>query len=177
MKNSRKILKTTALIVFFILILIILEYFLLTKINTKKESFLKNQGELSFYWQSIENIKNTEKQLALHKKEISEIKSIFLNETSIIDFIQRLEYLAKQSKVSLEMERANIPRGESGEKPIFDLIIIGDFSEVYKFINLLENDIYQVVFEKVLIKESLSDQDKWEASTKIKLLSYIPLKI
>ncbi len=175
--SSQKILKTSSLIIVLILVLFMFEYFLLTKISDKKESFLKKQEELSFYWQSIENIKNIDKKLTLYKNEIEEIESVFLNETTIINFIERLEYLASKSALILELERVNVPGNQSGEKPIFDLTIKGDFSNIYQYINMLENDIYQLVFEKVFVKESLDFG--WEASLKIKLLSYTttPLEI
>ena len=131
-KSSQKILKTATIIIILILVLSAFECFLLTKTSNKKKSFIKKQDELSFYWQSIENIKNINKKLTLYKNEIKEIESIFLNETTIINFIERLEHLASKSSLLLELERINVQGSESEEKPIFDLTIKGDFSNIYK---------------------------------------------
>ncbi|MBU1179038.1 hypothetical protein KKB69_01760 [Patescibacteria group bacterium] len=168
--NNKKFLISVILAVVLNLAFCFLAYLLARQINFKKNSFLETKNSIYFYEQRIKNIKDIKKELALRADKQNDIKLAFLNESSIVDFIERIEYLAKKAGVELKTRRADIAGGVE-EKPVFDISLKGAFSNIYFFVSLLENDKYQLSFQRVYIQNPKLEK-YWEADLELRLLSF-----
>lgn len=145
-------------------------FLLFHNIDLKKKSVSKTKEDIIFYEKRMENIKNIEESLSESEKNRNTIKKVFLNKESIIDFIERLEYLAKQTNVELDMKSVNIS-SKGNEAPIFNFNIEGSFANIYDYLVFVENESYQVALNKIYLQKSEEFSD-WEASFGLELLSF-----
>lgn len=145
-------------------------FLLFYKINLKNKSISKIKEDIIFYEKRLENIKNIEKSLSDSEENGNAIKKVFLNKESIINFIERLEYLAKQTNVGLDMKSVNIS-SESSRVPVFSFSIRGSFTDIYDYLKFIESESYQITLAKAYFNKS-EESSGWEASFDLELLSF-----
>jgi hypothetical protein len=188
--NGKKFLITVALMLFLNIVLACLCYFLFNFVNSQKKELAKTKNEIIEYNERIKNIEQLQSSLGQFEGQRADIGSLLLNKTSIVNFVEELEYLSEKTGVDLEMKKVDVSQG--GENaPNFQFSVSGEFDDVYHFLYLLENDVYYVGFEmvdisKIKIKEkeivigenkedkqiNESIEDKWKGVFEIRLLSF-----
>lgn len=173
MKGKNKMLESVAYVAFLNVVLVGGLLFLIYSIKEERESVDSIREQLSLYERRIESVKELEKILSDTSSQQAEIKSVFLDKESIVNFIEELEYLSENGNLVLDMKGVNMPDDENliNEKPSFSFSVSGAFADIYRYVALLENDRYHMNFEKVFIQKAQGG-DVWEANIELQLLSY-----
>jgi len=123
-------------------------------VNDKK---LENSGSLKVLMNEIIN----EKQ---------KIDSAFLNEGSIVNFVEKLESIAGKTGAAIKIGNINIDnQDKKGLSLQFN--ITGNFNQLFQYLILLENLPYLINIEKMELRK-LAPND-WEADFEIIVSSFI----
>lgn len=145
-------------------------FFLYKEINNNKKIAQETQTK----WQDEANrrdgIRSLERLVKSITKEKDLLESHFAQSSNIVPFLDTIEKLAVSSKTKSEVVSVDISQDGSGL--LVGLKASGNFEAIYKFLTLLENSPYELEFISVNIQK-LSAQAGWEATFKIKLLSFI----
>lgn len=140
-------------------------------ISGAKERIGVLRGEATTAEAKQKNIRNLTKTLEDISDKKSEVDSVFVDEKSVVKFIEDLERLAKLSGVSLQILSASLPVNAAEGKPGFNLNLGGQFGGLFKFLALLENMNYQLKVETANF-QALGKKD-WGLQVNLRLLSYI----
>lgn len=148
------------------------EFYLRDEFETKQEKFKKT--------------KNMETVLSEFKAEKDAAAEIILTKDDFIKLIKNIESLSKTAGVKLDIKSAAV--GDSGTAPVLDLEAKGDFTDLYRFIKMVENFPYVVSFERLTLQknspgnlsQSATEETqknekqnyKWLMETSLKILSY-----
>lgn len=171
MKN-KKLIISLILIIVLNLIAVLGCLYLYSSIRTQREFMRQDMKNLALLEKKVQNIKLLESQSEKLKTDAQKMEQVFLKEENIVGFIENLENLGKDAGVSIELSSVRMD-DENIKEPHFDLILRGSFNALFRYIVLLENLPYQIIFEKL----NMSSRDKsWEARTVIILSSFIPSK-
>ena len=172
-KGKNKMLESVSCVVLLNLMLVSGLLFLFYSINKERDSIKSIQKQLALYERRIESVKELEKVLSDTGSQQAEVKSVFLDKESLVNFIEELEYLSENSNLILDMKGVDMPNDKNSinEKPRFSFSVSGAFADIYKYIILLENDRYRTNFEKVFIQKAQED-DGWKANIELQLTSY-----
>ncbi|MDD5032920.1 MAG: hypothetical protein PHC85_02280 [Candidatus Pacebacteria bacterium] len=170
-KGRKKFIISLALIALLNMALVSAIYFLLSAEYKKKAKVDELKTSILINEKRIENTKRLEDQLAEAKEEKEKIESVFLDKDNLIKFIQELESLAKIANVDMEMKSVEMGFGSVGAKPFFSFTAAGDFSDIYRFLVLIENDPYQIKISRLQL-QNLVEGKKWEAGFSVRLLSF-----
>lgn len=171
MTNSKnKFIINIVLVVFFNLLLLLLVIFLWRAADLKRNLVLDIKKQLALYERRIDHINRLEETLRRTKENYSKIESMFIEEDSMVSFIEELESLAKNADVNLKIKGIRFV-GEQDKKPVFTLVISGSFKDIYYYFTLLENMIYKIEFDKASI-EKFSETEGWESFLELRLLSF-----
>lgn len=149
---------------------ICLLYLLFDNINLKRKDVSGIRSQIWQYEKRIANIKVLKKTLAELGAERSEINAAFLTENSIVNFIEELEYLSKKTGAQLKIKVVDLPSG-APERPRFHFSLEGSFLDIYHYLLLLENDRYQIGWDRVYIQR-LEQVENWGANLQLELLSF-----
>ena len=152
---------------------IILCSYLFSIIKDKKRDIIISSEEARKISEKFENIKILESEILKIEEESKKIDQIFIQEEDIIKFIEILEKMGKDTKVSMELNTAKVEI-----VPIFQFNLSGTIERIYQYFVLLENLPYQILIEDVYIyKEGFLGESKvnnWKAGFRIKILSFSP---
>ena len=102
--------------------------------------------------------------------ERQKIENVFVNERSVVRFIEDIETMAELSQVDLTIESASLPiSGEDGE-PVFRFTTESRFESLFKFLALLEKINYQIKIEETQFRKN---ENRWTGRFEVRLLSYL----
>ncbi|MDP3784869.1 MAG: hypothetical protein Q8R12_02230 [bacterium] len=123
------------------------------------------------------NIKSLKGVLGELGERPRRLNNLFIDEKSLVRFIEDLEALAKESGVELKVASAVLPETLEEAGPTFDFSAAGEFQQLFKYQRLLENIPYQLVFEKIetakFPRGGVKKGPAWSAAYKLKVLSYL----
>ncbi|MFC1756854.1 hypothetical protein ACFLZC_01690 [Patescibacteria group bacterium] len=168
--TRKKFIIGTGVVVIVNLAFVCLLSFLFVKIGKDLEVLENTKADLAFYNKRIANTNNIKMELQEVYDQRAIVESVFLEELTIVSFIERLEKLANISEIKLVVRRADIKKN-STDKPIFDISTEGPFSNICNFVSLLEKDSYQVSFERLYLQKNESATN-WEGIMGLRLLSF-----
>lgn len=116
-------------------------------------------------------LKSLETLLNKAAPERKELDTHFATRENAVPFLDTIENLARRAGANPEV----ISIDETPDKNSLIVIVRaeGSWSAVYKFLRLLENSPYELEFIAADISKKPESAD-WEASFKIKLLTFIP---
>ena len=97
------------------------------------------------------------------------IDAAFIDPQTQVRFIEDLERMADRAGVALSIESASLPQSADGY-PSFRLTASGSFSDVYRFLALLETMKFFIAFDGVQLKKA--DKQPWSAAIQFQLLSF-----
>lgn len=92
-----------------------------------------------------EYLKQLEQDYNNIKQDISLVKSGFLNTDQVVDFFMVLENIASSTSNKLEIQVVDFP--------FFNLYLLGNFSNLMKFLGWLENSKYFVDVDSIQIRQ------------------------
>ena len=113
-------------------------------------------------------------------KEMIELETHFAKSSDIVPFLDTIEGLASKVNISAEVVSVNILTNHTGLT--VGAKTSGTFSEIYKFLALLENSPYEIEVTSIDMRretELNSEENKnttvpkWNITFEIKLLSFI----
>ena len=84
-----------------------------------------------------------------------------------IKFIEKIEELADFANVVFKIQSVDLPN--NGNSPVFQLRGVGEFKQLFYYLELVENLPYQVVFKQVNLGKF---KDEWKLDIIIELLGY-----
>lgn len=116
------------------------------------------------------NIKALAQTLGEISEKKSEINRVFVDEKSVIKFIEALEEMASVAGVSMEIPSASLPAKIEDGGPSFTLNLEGSFGRLFRFLSLVEKMDYQLKAESA--RFSVPEDADWNAQIKIRLASY-----
>ena len=124
---------------------------------------LRSQLERSnFLKESLRKIKD--------KKERVEV--LALDKSSLVDFIERVEGLAEEAKVELEIGGIEeiFQKGKSAPQGLrLSMRLEGSFGGIHRYIKFLENLAYPIVFKRAYVQKG---NKSWSANLEIILPTY-----
>ena len=175
--NFKKISLVVSVIIF--LVFCVSFFFLYKEIKNNIEISKASQTDLQKEIAKREEIKSFNDSFKSIEADKTLFETHFAQSSDIVPFLNTIEKMA--SSVGTKAEVSSIEVAEDNTGLLLEMKDSGSFSQVYKFITLLENSPYELEFTSVeMYTVSGDDTDKkgtkkggWEAIFKIKLISFI----
>ncbi len=143
-------------------------------INKKNNEALDAEKNWAIEEARRENVKALELFLEDKTEERNEIDKHFVKNTDIVVFLDTIENLAPQVGAKAEVTLIDVPKDGAGL--MVEVHSKGSFESIYRFLSLLENSPYELDFSSVntqVVKGAEGESNTWQATFKIKLLSFI----
>ncbi len=144
--------------------------FFLWDLGAQKEETDNLKAEVGFYENRHMEIREMINFLESKESQIKDIESFFLvyNEQNIVNFIERIEQLAEETGVGLEISNL-LPSNEDDKKYLnADFALKGDWEKINKMIALVENVPYKVSITDLSLRK---EGETWDSSLKVKILT------
>ena len=145
-------------------------FYLCYAVGVKKSNVDEANHRIKTIEKQIEESRSLESFLKEIEEDKKRIKSIFLTEDVVVNFIRDLEVLARNSGVVMKLTAIDIDNVQKLGGAHFRLSVNGRFSEVYRYLTLLENIEYQVSIKAAHLQES---NDSWLGNFEIILNSFV----
>jgi len=169
--SSKKLLITAGggffVILFFVFFMVFFDF----RIAFQKKMVVESKKEMALYDKRINNLKEIKKSLARNQENYSKMESVFLEEDSLVVFIQEMESLARHCGAALDIKGV-VFNSQNNKYPSFTIFLKGSFSSIYNYLYLLENSKYQVAFGRLNLQEE--GDGSWGASLVLNFLSFSP---
>ena len=165
-------------IIIFILFCITFFYFykeIKTNIQTSKDAQVNLQKEVL----RRTDIKNFNESFQTIEADKALFETHFVQGSDIVPFLDTIEKMASSVGTKAEVSLIEVSKDNSGL--ILEMKDTGTFSQVYKFITLLENSPYELEFTSVEMRSLNKDdviknsnkENEWETTLKINLISFV----
>ena len=149
-------------------------------INNNNEESQSREDEWQRETFRRDEIKALDRSIKIIEPERIELETHFAKSSDAVPFLDTIERLAPRAGASAEVTSVDI--GEDKISLLVGLKASGTFEGVYKFLTLLENSPYELEFVSMDIqKRDVSNApdknqtgSRWDATFKVKLLSFIP---
>lgn len=145
-------------------------FYLCYAVNLKKDNVDKINSQIK----AIEKQMEESHSLEIFMKDIEgdkeRIESIFLEKDALINFIRDLEVLARNSGVVMKLTAIGVDDVDTLGGAHLRLSVRGNFSEIYRYLTLLENVEHQVLIKVAYIRE---DDGGWLGNFEIILKSFV----
>ncbi len=168
MKNK----KTIILIVFiFILNISVFAgwFYLFSTIRGNMVEIVNTRRDLALVEKKMESRRSLKDMINGLSKERKKINSVFFNTDTMVNFIESLEGMARQTGVSLEFNSITINK-KTKTGPLFRFQLSGDFGKVFRYFSLLENMPFPVIVKKAHIK---TENKEWVADFDVVLTTFV----
>lgn len=166
---------SVALLLFFCFVFV----FLYREINDNYQKIQQDTINLQTEERQRDNITSLNRTLQKIAPDRALLESHFVKSSNIVPFLNMIEKLAQETRVSAQIDSINTKMDNS--EITVDLKASGSFEVIYKFLTLLENFPYELDFISMDMRKSSVDvSDKniknsnWEVILKIQLLSFVP---
>ncbi len=150
-----------------------------TRINNNNQGVLSAENKWQLEALKREEIKTLERSVKMIDLEKTELETHFAKSSDIVPFLDAIESFAPRAGVKAEVTSVDILENFSGLS--VGMNASGTFEGLYKFITLLENSPYEIIFDGVDMHKE-GDREaaakgvkdlKWNVFFKIKLLSFV----
>lgn len=178
MQNKFK--KTSLIISITVFLLCCILFFLLYKeiknnIEISKQSLVDLEKEIA----RREEVKNFNNSFKSIEQDKTLFETHFAQSSDIVPFLNTIEKIANSVGTKAEVSFIEVAKDNTGL--MIEMKDTGSFSQVYKFLMLLENSPYELEFISVEMHSTPALDAKgksikgnaWEALFKIKLISFI----
>jgi hypothetical protein len=175
--NLQKILPILSTI--FLILCFLVFYFLNSEINNNKKIFEESELRWQEEADRRDGIKILNSSVEKIQKEKELLETHFAKSSNAVPFLDIIESLGKKVGVSTEVTLVDIPK--ETKVLVVEMRASGSFSDIYRFLLLLENSPYELETISVdLQKLSTTDSSakivsspKWSAVLRMKLLSFL----
>jgi len=167
------------LTVLFLVISILAFFFFWRAINNNNQETKLEEAEWQRESSRASEMRALESTFKMVDRERSELGTHFAKSSDIVPFLDTIEALAKKTNTGAEFVSVNITKDQSGL--LVEIKVSGTFDSIYKFLTLLENSPYELVFNGVEIHgQAVVEGEKksiklpqWNGVFRVKLLSFI----
>ncbi|MBI2097504.1 MAG: hypothetical protein HYT46_01015 [Candidatus Vogelbacteria bacterium] len=112
---------------------------------------------------------NWQQALTANQSELAKVRSAFVSRESLIQFIEELETVARESGVDLTLDEPVI---ESNSLTL-SMKAVGSFAKVYRWLERLENLPYRLTFERINLSAGLNAGADWSGDISLVLGSFL----
>lgn len=168
--------KDKKLIIFFAAIIladvaaVFLWFYLYSKIEERQAGIAEIINNITFSEVNAQNLKLLKSQMEEASGDKEKIDKVFLEKKDIVSFMEYLEKTGKDIGVLVDFNSVKL--GDTGkEKPYFQFSLNGKFENVFRFLVLLENVPYQIIFNRIDMSKN-EEKGVWGANAGISLASY-----
>ncbi|OGZ44647.1 MAG: hypothetical protein A2756_05550 [Candidatus Ryanbacteria bacterium RIFCSPHIGHO2_01_FULL_48_27] len=122
-----------------------------SQIQESNQSLLATHQELASLERKEELLRNLERTVTDLAPDIEKIERTFFKPNEVVNFIVALESAAASSGVELSINNADLNKPAVNEQPTssFALTARGSFTQIYRFIVLVENMPFNMEFTNV----------------------------
>ena len=157
----------------------VLFFFLLREIKNNIEISKQSQVDLEKEIARREEVKNFNNSFKSIEQDKTLFETHFAQSSDIVPFLNTIEKMANSVGTKAEVSFIEVAKDNTGL--MVEMKNTGSFSQVYKFLVLLENSPYELEFTSIEMNSipALDANGKsikgnvWEALFKIKLISFI----
>lgn len=154
-------------------------FFFLQVINNSNKELQTKEGEWQNEEQRRDGIKMLERSVKAIEGERAQLETHFAQSSDIVPFLDTIEGLAPKVSVKAEVTSVDVLSDSGGL--LVGMNASGTFSNLYKFLTLLENSPYELEFISmdmhketgVSVEGKNTTLPKWNVIFKIKLLSFM----
>lgn len=150
-------------------------YFLLFgQIQKERDKVLSLRRELAVIEKKQKNIQSLERLLDETEEQKRDVENIFVDDKTVVRFIEELERLAEITGAVLEIKDASLPRTDEDLGPTFSMEIEGSFKNIFRYLELLENVPFQVEFNEIRFVKpgGAGGAGAWSLAIVLRVLSY-----
>lgn len=158
MKKQNKIyaiLITFALIVLSAIVFLI--YITIGDIKNESAEILSDKNKIDSIEQETRKLENFKKNYDYYKTDLEKIDKLFINSKNPVEFIKFLEKTAIDSTIEAKINFTPKERTNEALYDIFHISARGDFSNMSKFFEKLENGPYLIRIQSLDIRKSDAD--------------------
>ena len=178
MKNNFPKIPFFISILFFCLFFLAFLY-LYKEINNNDEESQSAESEWQIEAQRRDEIRALENSVKIIEEERARLETHFARSSDVVPFLDTIEGLASRVGAKAEITSVDIMKDHTGL--MVEMKTSGTFGGLYKFLTLLENSPYELEFISMDLNRGVvssgSGTDikslKWDATFRIKLLSFI----
>ncbi|MBI2100431.1 MAG: hypothetical protein HYT47_00170 [Candidatus Vogelbacteria bacterium] len=134
-------------------------------IRRDAEVFISARADQYFTARAKADLTNWQQGLAANEPNLVKVRSAFISRESLIQFIEGLETVARESGVDLTLGEPVI---ESNSLTL-SMKAVGSFAKVYRWLERLENLPYRLTFERI----NLSAGTDWSGDISLVLHSFL----
>jgi CRISPR/Cas system CSM-associated protein Csm3 (group 7 of RAMP superfamily) len=145
--------------------------YLVKEYDAVKSDLDEVNKQLAIYDKRFANLQNVQKSLTATADDRVLVRSVFLSNGTIINFIEGLEYLAQKSGVRIDLKNV-FYSGHSGENAVFSMVVYGKFPDVYRFVYLVEREKYMTGIGRISFSVENEKEFEWSAEINLKVLAY-----
>jgi hypothetical protein len=108
------------------------------------------------------------------------LETHFVQSSDVVPFLNTIEQMGTPAGTNVQI--ISVETGTNNSELIVDLKTTGTFSQIYKFLTLLENSSYEISFNSMKLSKTViavtptktPKIPQWEGDFEIQLLSFIP---
>ena len=175
--------KKSSLIVSILFFLFTCVIFLFLYRGVKNNIEISKQAQSNFEQEMLKraDIKDFNESFKSIEQSKAQLETHFAQGSDIVPFLDKLEDMANSVGTKSDVSFIEVAKDNSGLS--IEMKDIGSFSQVYKFLMLLENSPYEIEFDSVDIHntdvssnnkyQSDTKNKKWEVFLKMKLITFI----
>jgi len=167
---NKKILKTASIILILNLAALAAWWGFYNEIKKRDKRVVILNQEISLADAKRKNIRNLEQTLQSISREKSEIDDAFVDDASVVRFIEDIEKLSVIADSELEINSASLPARSQDGGPEFGLNLKGSFGRLLKFLAMLEKVNYRLEIESA--RFGGDGKGSWILQIKLRILSY-----
>ena len=155
-------------VLFLLLFLMAAAGFLLSHLALLDEEVSRMQGSLRREDAKGRDAKRLKIALANSLEERTLLEGVFIQRKELVVFIKDLEKSASESGALFKLETVTLPTPQKAY-PSFSVSTRGGFEDLFRFLLLLGNLPYQIVFEEIRFQKAPT---LWDLSLVFRLASY-----
>lgn len=172
--KKRSITTLTSAILLNVVILVVLGL-IFYEVRHKNQQISSVQNEISFESKKIDRLKNLQTLVETTSGDRELLDHYFLSKDNLVEFISLVEQLAKDAGVKVGLD--NVGEEESENSQYLNLRMnistSGSWSDVLRYIAMLENLPYVVKLDNFILQRSLDGDEKtvvWSARLTLRVL-------
>lgn len=159
-----------------VFLLAALALFMYGKIISLKANLFEIENQIGAFDLKQKNARDFKIFLETRSADFAVIDTAFVDENSLIKFIEDVEKVAKESRVTLKVTTSGRTSPNAKNPPEFSLSASGNFENTLQYLLLLENMPYELVFKRInLASQAVGGQQSggiWRASYQLRLESF-----
>ena len=178
-KKKNKTVYYTVLLSVFNVIVVCAYVFLFGYVLHTKDLIAESAGKLGNEQLKEEGLRVVKESFRNTESERVLLENYFVDSEEIVRLIEEFEKAGKQADVVLTFNYVNIRENNADKKLVLELESVGSFSELFYFLQMIEQIPVRASFNKVVFDKETSknikkrrESDSWHLVTTIEIISF-----